>query len=125
MAEACALALVGVVSALLLRELGWRGVPVFGVVCAVGIISRVLPYLSSLGGFYAELASELGVGEVASAVLKVVGISYLAGITADICRDMGESAISGAVATVGKVEVLCIAAPYFLEIVKMGVSLVG
>ena len=44
-------------------------------------------------------------------VLKVIGLSYLAGFTAQICRDAGEGAIAAKVELAGKVAILLVGLP--------------
>ena len=91
---------------------------------AIGIISYVLPYISELKGFYTDISDSFGLGNITASVLKIVGIGYLGGIVSDICRDMGESSVGGAVNAVAKLEILAVAAPYFFDIVKLGVGLI-
>jgi len=43
--------------------------------------------------------------------LKVIGLAYLAGFTAQVCRDSGEGAMAGKVELVGKVAILALAMP--------------
>ena len=122
--DACALALLTAVCAFLLREFGWRGVPLLAVVAVIGVIAYVLPYIYELRGFFEDVSDSFGLGNITSSVLKVIGIGYLAGIVSDVCRDMGEGSVASAVVLVGRVEILLIAAPYFFDIVKLGVSLI-
>jgi len=43
--------------------------------------------------------------------LKVVGVAYLAGFAAQVCRDAGEGTMAGKVELVGKVAILVLALP--------------
>jgi stage III sporulation protein AD len=56
--------------------------------------------------------------EYIKAILKVVGISYIAGFSAQMCRDAGESALASKVELAGKVMILLIALPVFRAIVS-------
>ena len=123
-ARICALALLGVGSCLVLKEFGWRGAPLVGVICGIAAISFVLPYFAEAKSFYSHLSDDFGIGDVSSSLLKIVGIGYLSGITADVCRGVGEGGIASSVTLVAKAEIIAIAAPYFFDIVEMGVSLV-
>lgn len=114
------LALLVAVTAFLLRGFGYKGTPVFVSVAFVGIISFVLPYLSEVSEFIKNSAALYGVQSAASAVMKVVGIGYLTGITADICRELEASSISSAVILVGRVEIIAVVLPFFNEIMQLG-----
>ena len=124
-AEVCALALMGALSFFLLSELKWRGAPVLAILCFIGIISVVNPYLSQVEGAISFFASVSNLGDTVAAVLKIVGVGYLAGITSDVCSELGAVRIGNAVALVGRVEIIAIAAPFFVAIIDMGAELIG
>ena len=63
--------------------------------------------------------------EGVSAILKVVGVGYLAGISSDICSELGAARIGNAVTLVGRLEIIAIATPFFVKILDMGVELIG
>lgn len=111
--------------ALLLRELGWRGVPVFCVVAAVSLLSLVLPYFKELSALFSSFSESYGLNEAATAVLKVVGIGYLGGVTADVCNDLGTPTVVSAVNVVARLEILLVSLPFFSEMLRMGVELIG
>ena len=123
--KACAFAICAAVLAVLLKEIGWRGAPLIGVVASFGVLGLLLPYLSRLGGFYSDIAEGFGLSELIKSVSKVIGIGYLGGICANACSELGESSVASSVITVARLEILVITAPYFVEIVEMGVSLIG
>ena len=122
-ARMCALALLAAAAGLVLREFGWRGAPLLSVICGIAATGFVLPYFAEAKAFYSGLSSDFGIGNIAASALKIVGIGYLSGITADVCRNLGETGAASAVVLVGKMEIIAIAAPYFFDIVEMGVSL--
>ena len=124
-AEVCALALMGALSFFLLSELKWRGAPVLAILCFIGIISVVNPYLSQVEGAISFFASVSDLGDTVAAVLKIVGVGYLAGITSDVCSELGAVRIGNAVTLVGRVEIIAIAAPFFVAIIDMGAELIG
>ncbi|MGE5529377.1 MAG: stage III sporulation protein AD [Patescibacteria group bacterium] len=51
--------------------------------------------------------------------LKVVGVCYLAGFAAQVCRDAGEGALAGKVELVGKAAILVLALPVMVAILDM------
>lgn len=112
-------------TAFLLREFGWRGVPVFCVVGFLAIISLASPYISEAAGVLSEISGAYGLSDTVRIVLKLVGIGYLSGITADICRELGQASAATAVSLVSRLEIIAISAPYFLKIIKLGTELIG
>ena len=120
----CAVGVALAVSALLLRELGWRATPVFAAVSTLAIISLVLPEISELVGDTMLTLSHLGVSDVARAVLKIVGIGYLVGICSDVCRELGAERVGSAITFVGRVEILAVAMPHVFKMLKLGLELI-
>ena len=119
------LALVAAITAFLLRGFGWKGAPVFISMAFVGIISLAAPYLSEVFGFIKSSASVYGIESSVTAVAKVVGIGYLTGITADVCRELEAGAVSGAVVLVGRIEIIAVVLPFFGEIMRLGGELLS
>ena len=120
-----AVGLLLAVMAMMLRIFGFRGAAVFSLFAVTVILSTAA---SELG----ELLHRMGLGDLYSgdaaeytcAVAKVVGCGYLFGICADMCTELGETAIAKAVIIGGRIEILLISAPYFAEIFKMGQELI-
>ena len=106
-----------------LRELGWRGVPLFGILVSLGVLSygldalrTLLPSLTVL--FTSDTADTLG------AALRILGIGYLSGVSSDICRTLGEAGIARAVTLVARLEILLVALPFVEKILDVAFSLV-
>lgn len=119
------MALLLAVSAFLLRQFGWGGAPVFAAVCAVVLLGEVSETLGSIFGFVTAFGETSSLSEPIEAALKALGAGYLFGISADVCRELGESGMAKAVEAVGRVEIIAIVIPYFQEIIKVGVELIG
>ncbi len=118
-------ALLVAICAMLLRELGWRGVPIFCIAAALSLLSLVLPYFTKLTELFSSFSDAYGITESASAILKVVGISYLGGVTAEACTDLGAATVASAVNVVARLEIALIAIPFISEMLKLGVELIG
>ena len=121
----CASALIAAVCGILLRELGWRGAGVFSVLALVIFLGTVADGISSLSKDVLLISEEYGVGRTAKEILKVIGVSYLFGICSDVCSELGERAIAGALTVVGRVEILLLVMPYFFEMIRNAAALVG
>ena len=85
---------------------------------ASGLLRAVLHSVRDIGAV-------AGLAEPVRAALKVLGLGYLYGICADVCRDLSEAGIAKAVEAVGRVEIVAVIMPYFEEIIKVGVELIG
>lgn len=83
-----------------------------------------VPRIAVLVGDIRRIAAVDGVSlDYIEPVLKIIGISYLAEIASDICRDSGENALSVHVETVGKVAVAFIALPIVEDVFGMIIGL--
>ncbi len=118
-------ALLLTVTAFILRQLGWKGAPVFAVICAVVLLSETADSLARILNSVTVVGEASKVSEPLGAALKTLGAGYLFGISADICRELGEAGIAKATEIVGRVEIIAIVIPYFEEIIKIGIELIG
>ena len=118
-----AIGLLLAVTAVLLKDLGWRGAAVFSAFSLVTLLSLCADGLLSLSGALAALASHASLSAAAEGVLKIAGIGFLAGVTADVCRELGENGVARGVLIAGRIEMLCIALPYLEKIIALGVEL--
>lgn len=112
------------VCSLLLKGLGSSVTPVVVCIGAVGILSLCASGLVSFGEAVDGLIGSTG-GEYARRAVKIVGIGYLSGICAEVCDTLGQASISRAVLLAGRLEILLVALPCFLEIVDLSMSLIG
>lgn len=120
----CAYAILAACLAHVLRELGFRGAAVFGILASVIIVCSAIPYIDKLGQIMQGIGGSSGVSEQIGSILKIIGIGYLGGVSSDVCRDMGEGAIARAAELVTGIEIVLIAAPYFVSIIELGVGLI-
>ncbi len=120
-AELCFAGLVFAISALLLKNLGWRGAPVFALIAAVFLLSNLGRYFSELTLLYSYFEAA---GEGGAAILKIIGIAYLFGISSEICRELGEAGIASALVIVGRFEILSVAIPFIQRLFSLAMSLI-
>lgn len=57
-------------------------------------------------------------------VLKVIGVAYLAGFAAEVCKDAGESALASKVEVAGKIIILALAVPVMVALMETLLKLV-
>lgn len=122
-AKICAVGLISAVCLLLLREVGWRGAPIFAAVASLAIIGFVLPEIKDMSEGLASALDLVGATETARSVIKIVGLSYLFGISADVCREVGSDRIASAVILAGRIEIALVAVPYVIQMLKLGMEL--
>ena len=116
------LGLIFAFSAVLLKNLGWRGASVFtslGIVVILSEMRNIFPEIEKLS----ELWLTLGDGGVA--MLKILGLGYLFGISAEISLELGEAGIDSALTLAGRFEIIAIAIPFISEIFSLALSLVS
>lgn len=113
------------ISAFILRSLGWRGAPVFAVICSVVLLAEAGESLSGVFSSLSLLYRQKGMEEGVSAALKVLGLGYLFGISSDVCRELGENGIAKSVEVAGRVEIIAVVIPFLKEIIETGVELIG
>jgi len=123
--EILGVALLLCTSGFILRSFGWRGAAVFSTFAMLLLIKEAWEPLSYVFSSVKEIGEISGISEPIGAAIKILGLGYLFGMCADVCREMSESGIAKAVEVVGRVEIIAVVIPYFREIVRVGVELVG
>ena len=121
----CGISILAATCAFLLRGFGWRGVPILVASVSVLMISELDGRFEYIFGALRKIGTSTGIGETLAAALKVIAAGYLFGICADVCRELGENGVAKMVDVVGRVEIVAIVVPYFEEIIKIGIELVG
>lgn len=119
-----ALAVIATFVTIYLRQIK----PEYGLFVSVGavliLISGALPGLIVLISDIQSFAAPSGVSvDYIQPVIKIIGISYLTRIAADICKDAGEAAISSHVETIGKIAVTFIALPIVKDVFSLIIGL--
>lgn len=104
----------------LLKELGFKGSKLtllLGTVCIVG--AAVL----CIGEVFSSMPKIEDGEEYTVAMLKIVGVGYACGVCADICAELGETSLAGAVCLFGRVEIITLSLPFIKRIVERGIEL--
>ncbi len=125
-ARVLALCIVATVLAVMLRSERPDIAIWLSVATAVVVLASVLTHLGFLVRTLMGLASKAKAGDVYFAtVLKVIGVAYLAGFGAEICRDAGEGATATKLEFAGKVMILVIALPILMAVLETIARLLG
>lgn len=117
-----AYAMIALILGILLRELGFKGSRLVFVVGTVGIIGAAMLYAGEIFAMLPGLDGENR--EYAVAMLKIVGVGYVFGICSDICLELGEMGLSGAVCLFGRVEIIALSMPFIKRMVEKGIELI-
>lgn len=76
-----------------------------------------------------EFAKNIAEGSAVSPylpiLLKTLGIAFLTQCTADICRDLGESAVASNIELAGKAEIVLLGIPIIKEIIMLAEDIVS
>ena len=121
----CGIAILLAVCAAVVKEVNPRGFSYIGILGAVMLFSFALLRYSEPITYISRLAARAGVSEYVSLVLKVLALGYGVGISADLCRDMGETRIASSLEIVGRAECLLLCMPAFTDIIDLALGLVN
>ena len=120
---ASAIALICAAAVIILKGLGFGGVRLVSAAAITVILSlSVSPMVAALG--VAESLGE-GISGYSEAAIKTVGIGYLSGIVADICKELDEGGMAKAVGIAAKAEIILIALPFMEEIASLAAELLS
>ncbi len=91
------------------------------VICAAVLIFIIISEdLHTVVTDFSELTESVdGIGQYINLMLKVLGISLIAQLLSDLCRDSGESALATQTETAAKVIILIISYPLFESVIKI------
>ena len=93
-----------------------------GIVC----FYLTLPYLKRVFDVISNISkSVFGAENYVSITIKIVGISLLCEFAAQSCSDMGENTMAAKIGFAGKIVILCISAPEFLNLINKVINLVN
>ena len=123
--KVCGGALLCVVAIVTLRQLGRdsaQGLQWTGVLFMSG---AGLLLLQPVVAFVGELAAHSGMSDMASLLLRGLGIAMLCQLCADFCRQSGEGGIATGVEMAGRAQLLLLALPKLQELLAVGRELMG
>ena len=86
-------------------------------VCAMGILAPTVEYLRTLTGNTDE-------SELFTLLFKSAGIAVITTLTADLCRDCGETALAGKTELCGKSVILALCLPLLKSVFTQTLSLI-
>ena len=113
------LALTAVALAVLLRQYRAEYAMALGLMVSVVVLLALMPVLKETMSLLMNIASNSGASQTVGVIVKSLGIAFVAGIAADVCRDAGESAMASKVELAGKVAILSMAMPMATQLMGL------
>ena len=102
-------------------ELATLAAAVAGVMVLSYVIESVLPFVS----FVKEVAAERGIESYFTLMLKALAISLCCRMSAEICRDCGETALASRVELAGKAGIVLISLPIVKQLFDIAKDMLG
>lgn len=90
-----------------------------GIIITLWGVAQISPVM----GYIRELTDAGEITEYFSVILKVLGISFVVQIGAEICRDFGEASIASKIEFAGKAVILAVVLPVLRSVISMGLGL--
>lgn len=111
------LGIAGILTALFLKEVRPSYTVFISMATCLLIFFYAVSRLSYLADMLVNLKSYVAIQDsYLTSLLKIVGITYIADFSVNLCRDAGYSAIAGQIEFFGKISILTISAPVVLAL---------
>ena len=94
-----------------------------GVILAVACIASMTPIIECVGEIGESFGADESLSLAIEVLLKALGVSILAHVTANICRDAGEPSIAYYVELGAKIEILILSIPLLLDVIALAAEL--
>ncbi len=112
--------LVGGFVSILLRNSKPEFSMMIPVVVSFTIMACALPYLMGIVRELMSLAEGIGINSsYMVTIVKIIGISYLVSIAAELCKDAGENAIAAKIELGGKLIILAMSVPVISRLLSL------
>lgn len=106
------IAMIGALLSLLIKNLKPEFSMIIPMIVTFAIIFCVLPYLTVIVEELKSISESAGIDHgYFNIILKILGISYLATISSELCKDAGENAIAARIELGAKLMIMFISLP--------------
>ena len=123
--DALLLLILAAVLAVIMKGLGFRGASIFTALIYLLLVRNVAALLSEVSDTMKIFASGSSAEKYITAAAKVIGIGYLGYTASEVCRELGEVGISGAILTATRMEMILSSLPFIREIFDIAMDLLG
>lgn len=101
-------------------------VPALAVVTGLVCVSMIFPHIKSIFDLINSMSDAVsGLDECITITVKIVSISLLCEFAAQTCSDAGENFLAAKIDFAGKIIILCICAPEFLNLINTVIGLIS
>ena len=115
-----AIAVVGAVFSLILKEYKPSFAISIGIICALIILLEILQKINYVFTTLSLIASKLNFSnEYMETIIKITGVSYISRFGADVCRDAGSGAIATNVELAGKIIIVVLSSPILISVINL------
>ena len=110
------IATLGAFLSLILKESGFKGAKLLSVIVICLSVSAAVSGIGKILEAIFSLALDKEIEDGVRYVMKIVGVSYVFGLSSDVCKEIGEGGIASAILTMGRVEIVLLSLPAINEI---------
>ena len=125
----CGISLLACVCLGLIGRISAGVATVLRAAAAVTVFGVLLYFASEsvreLWGMVSRLLGSTFATESVTIMLKALGMALVAKLCADVCRDSGEGAVAGGIESAGRLAILALAIPLFVEILELAAEMLG
>ncbi len=115
----CGAALIAASCSLILKNSARHISVSVAVFACLMILSAVVLRFSGAVSALKDMMAESKMTDYGAVMLKSLGIGIVVSTVGSICRDMGESSLSGGIELAGKIEILLICLPLITEMLSL------
>lgn len=120
------LAILSAVLCVIVRQYKPEAALGIGLACGVIILGSVIGMLAPSIEAITALTQAAGIdNSFAQILLKALAVCYITQLSADCCRDAGESAIASKLELAGKAAIVVISLPVFTSLAELVTGLLG
>ncbi|MBQ4561827.1 MAG: hypothetical protein IJA55_05850 [Clostridia bacterium] len=121
--KAVGIVLVTLFTCTILRNTAPVFIPFISICAGIVILYFCFENVSSILEYYYTVCRTNEFGDYFKVMLKGLGIAYVSGLGADLCRDCGESRLAGRIEFAAKTEILVIAFPFIKSLIELSESI--
>ncbi len=99
-------------------------VPLILLICTVGVLIYIMPYLSSILTAINSLAfKSSNVTPFVKTTIKIVVISVVCEFATQLCKDCGQGYLSSEINLIGKIIIMSIVAPIIIQFIEFVIEM--
>lgn len=87
-----------------------------GVLILGGVLAGIMPVINQIRAIFSSTAVP---GEYVQILFQALGLCFITQIASEACKDAGESAIGAKIELAGKISVLVISLPLFVQVLDI------